>query len=134
MLTALPLPSTAPSREVSPEPMLPSLGTESLGKHTMTPSIVGHFVGAPALISFHGIARNLVDACKNNGSWQIEFTPCSAQVLIPTRVLLICRTKLGAHSDQGTWRGADLSDSDFKQGVLLALDPGLPMPGQAAES
>ena len=94
MLTALPLPSTAPSREVSPEPMLPSLGTESLGKHTMTPSIVGHFVGAPSVVFPPRDFRRICEVqplvvCDREGGrglqqpalgfWHTEFLPTEAK-------------------------------------------------------
>lgn len=61
VLTPLPCPGPLPHciREVCPEPLVPPVGKENLGRHPTSPSVVGGFVGALILISRSGDHREI---------------------------------------------------------------------------
>ena len=59
---------------------------------------------------------------------------CSAQVVIPAVALAVCRTRLGAHSDQRTWWMQVCLIWILKQAILPALEPRLPIPRQRGKS
>ena len=136
----------------SPKSPVPPIGKENpagTGSTLPSPSKMGRFVGAPTLILHHGDCRessgantqNLTVTEKRGGACNnqhVDLGRLSSYLQCPgsdpqPAALLTCRAPR-ARSDQGTWRGADLPDSDPQTRSFAALEPGLPVPKRGAES
>ena len=92
-------------------------------------SIVGHFVGAPTLISHYEDCRGIWEFNHQKsdddrgrrhlpqpaqGSWQMEFIPAVPKQKSQPPALFICSPKSEIHSDQRTWQSAHIPASDFQ--------------------
>lgn len=119
------------------------------GRTTNSPSIVGHIMGAPTLLSSHEDCREICimlnhwecDCDEEEGkglqqsaqeSWQSKFIPAGPQQSFQSAALLICTNNVVVHSDQGTSWSADLLDlcTISNEAFFLALEPGLSSPRQ----
>ena len=116
----LPQAGTAPHGEVSPETVLPPEG-KSLGVTSSTPSIVGQFMGALAVVSPHWDHRrlrgsatgNLMEKGRGFQHWVLadQICTCRAQFIVPTCGFAHLQSKSMVPHGQRTWQSAGLHDS-----------------------
>lgn len=127
-----------------------SLGSSSEKRETRVniqlPQYMGHFLGAPILLSFSSqFQKNLWGLTTGNlivmEKWRepcnnqhVDLSRSCSHLQHPTKqsqpaVLLICRAKAVAQSDQGTRQSAGLLDLE-PQRTLPALEPYLSPPKQ----